>query len=259
MAYRFTNTDKWSDSWFSELKQFEKLLFMYMCDNCDIAGFFELNYKRIESDLGSKKDTIEGAFKGLSRGLIFCKSEDCVYIKNFLKHQKNFPLNERNMAHLGIIKRFDLYSKKFEITNIEDFINQDFKPLLRGYGIGNSISNSNSISNIKENWKTNFEIYKSELRDVYNSLCENHAWIKERETYHPNLDVLLTLKKSCVDYWATEAGWKKKKSSKIKKIDWVATLNTALTLKSNQVYKNQQDRNKANITKLTGKEVYEQF
>jgi len=86
-------------------------------------------------------------------------------------------------------------------------------------------------------WRENFEIYKSELRDTYNKLRANKAWILEREKFHPNLDILLTLKKACIDYWATEAGWKNKKSSRTKTIDWVATLNTALTLKSNQVYK----------------------
>jgi hypothetical protein len=233
MAYRYTNTDKWNDAWFSELKQFDKLLFMYLCDNCDIAGFYELNFKRIESDLGTKKETIEGALKGLSRGLIFSESMDCVYIKNFLKHQKNLPLNQKNKAHLGVIKRFDLYSNKFKISNIEDFVNQDVKPLERGYGNGNG--NGNDI--ISDAWRENFEIYKSELRDAYNKLRANKEWILEREKFHPNLDILLTLKKACIDYWATEAGWKNKKSSRTKTIDWVATLNTALTLKSNQVYK----------------------
>ena len=258
MAYRYTNTDKWNDAWFSDLKQFDKLLFMYLCDNCDIAGFYEINFKRIESDLGTKKETIEGAFKGLSRGLIYNESMDCIYIKNFLKHQKNLPLNQKNMAHLGIIKRFDLYAKKFNITNIEEFINQEVKPLERGYGIGKGNSKGNSI----DNWKTNFEIYKSELRDFYNKLSNDKEWVLERESYHPNLDVLLSLKKACVDYWATDAGWQKKKASRVKDIDWLRTLNTALTLKQNQVYKQNKNNNRdnrANITKLKGEIVYEQF
>ena len=90
MAYRYTTTEKWNDNWFSELKQFEKLLFMYLCDNCDIAGFYEINYKRIENDLTSKKETIKGAFKGLSRGLIFNETEEYIY-KEFFKTPKKHP------------------------------------------------------------------------------------------------------------------------------------------------------------------------
>ena len=66
MSYRFTNTDKWNDSWFCELTQIQKLLFIYLCDNCDIAGFIEINYRRWANDLNSSNETIEGACKGLN-------------------------------------------------------------------------------------------------------------------------------------------------------------------------------------------------
>jgi len=119
MAYRYTNTEKWNDSWFSNLKPNEKLLFIYLYENCDIAGFVELNIKRWSTDLGYDKKIIEGALKGLQRGLIHSNLNDCIYIRTFLKHQKNLPLNpEKNMAHRGIIKRFDVYKNKFNIQNI---------------------------------------------------------------------------------------------------------------------------------------------
>ena len=123
MAYRFTNTEKWADNWFSNLKQFEMLLFLYLIDNCDIAGFIEINYRRWASDLNSSQQTIEGALKGLERGLILSLSNDCLFIKNFIKHQKNLPLNPENKAHAGILKRFEVYKEKFNIENIELFIN----------------------------------------------------------------------------------------------------------------------------------------
>ena len=109
MAYRFTNTDKWSDAWFSELKPNEKLLFNYLCDNCDIAGFIELTPKKYAYDIGTDLKTIKGALEGLQRGLTYSENSDCLYINNFLKHQKNIPLNENNKAHVGIIKRFNIY------------------------------------------------------------------------------------------------------------------------------------------------------
>lgn len=141
MALRFTNTDKWNDHWFCELKPIEKLLFIYICDNCDIAGFIETNYKKWAFDIGSDKKIIEGALKGLQRGLIFSETNDCIYIKNFLKHQKNLPLNTNNKAHLGIIKRFELYSFKFKIENINSFIEGASKGLNSPYGIGIGIGN----------------------------------------------------------------------------------------------------------------------
>lgn len=145
MAYRFTNTEKWEDSWFSSLKQIEMLLFMYLCDNCDIAGFAEVNLKRWASDLNSNPDTIEGALKGLQRGIITSKEGDAIYLRNFLKHQKNLPINTNNKAHVGILRRFELYRYKFDIQDISEFIERGFKggsmPLQRGTGNGNGKGN----------------------------------------------------------------------------------------------------------------------
>ena len=143
MAYRFTNTEKWDDHWFSSLKQIEMLLFMYLCDNCDIAGFAEVNLKRWAVDLNSTPDTIEAALKGLDRGIVFSKDHDAIFLRNFLKHQKNLPLNKNNKAHVGIMRRFELYRQKFNIEDINLFIESPIvapsKGLERGTGNGNGI------------------------------------------------------------------------------------------------------------------------
>jgi len=164
MSYRFTDTDKWQDGWFVKLKSTEKLLFIYLCDNCDIAGFIEINIKKWVVDTGYNKQQVEGALKGLSRGLIYSKTGDCLFIINFLKHQKNLPINEKNQAHKGIIKRFNKYSHKFEINNIDDFIEGAQKGLSRGYGIGNGIGKVLKVDKItisKDDLiENNIELYK---------------------------------------------------------------------------------------------------
>lgn len=147
MAYRFTNTEKWTDAWFSELSQLQMLLFIYLCDNCDIAGFIEVSIKRFANDLNSSKETIEGALKGLQRGLIFDKNNETIFVKNFLKHQKNLPLNENNKAHVGILRRFDLYKEKFDIQDINEFIERGFKGASKGLQSPSGISNGNGIGN----------------------------------------------------------------------------------------------------------------
>ena len=156
VAYRYTNTDKWGDGWYCNLKPAEKLLFNYICDMCDIAGFIELNIKKWASDIGYDKGIIEGALKGVQRGLIYSESKDCIYIRNFLKHQKNMPLNpEKNMAHRGIIKRFELYSGKFNINDINEFLEGASKPPQWGYGNGNGIGSGNGEGK-KEDYKILF-------------------------------------------------------------------------------------------------------
>ena len=136
MAYRFTDTNKWGDSWFYKLKNLEKLLFIYLCDNCDVAGIIEVNERKWAFDLNAKETEILAAIKGLSRGLIFSKDGDIIYLRNFLKHQKNLPLNPENKAHLGIIKRLEANLNKFDYQSINDYLQAPAKPLERGIGIG---------------------------------------------------------------------------------------------------------------------------
>ena len=81
MAYRYTNTDKWSDCWFSKLKPIEKLLFNYLTDNCDIAGFIELNQKRWASDIVTDK--------GLKAKQWDNKPIDMIYFSELFRISKN--------------------------------------------------------------------------------------------------------------------------------------------------------------------------
>lgn len=89
----------------------------------------------------------------------------------------------------------------------------------------------------KSDWRNSFDVYKEELKQAYISLINDVDYIKQRQSYHNNLDIAKSLEKACVDYWATEEGWAKKKKSKSKTIDWRSTFNNALSLSCNQVRK----------------------
>ena len=245
MSYRFTNTDKWSDAWFSNLKQIEMLLFIYFCDNCDIAGFIEINYKRWASDLGSSVETIQSSCKGLIRGLIFSKNEDCIYLRNYLKHQKNLPLNENNKAHLGIIKRFVIYADKFDIVDINEFIEGACKGLPSPIGIGNGIGIDSSLEEKKcKNWKSDFNIYLEECNSAYSKVYHDDKFIKEHEYFNPGVNVKLTIEKGHNNFWGTQKGWKNKKASHTKDIDWDATIVNSISNKFNRVYYTKEEQAK---------------
>ena len=136
MAYRFSDTLKWQDEWFVDLSSIEKLLFLYLYDNCDIAGFFELSYRKISFDLGCKEAEVKGALKGLNKGVFLSDDGKCLLVKNFIKHQKNLPLNPENKAHIGILKRVSLYIQKFSNVTLdyqEGYLGIGaLKPLQRG-------------------------------------------------------------------------------------------------------------------------------
>ncbi len=86
-------------------------------------------------------------------------------------------------------------------------------------------------------WKKDFNVYLDELREKYKILLEDKEWIVQQEKFNPGIDIQKSIEKSCVNYWATEAGWKKKKSSKIKEIDWKSTFANAISM--NKVYKDE--------------------
>jgi hypothetical protein len=136
MAYRYSDTLKWQDEWFVDLSSIEKLLFLYLYDNCDIAGFFELSYRKISFDLGCKEEQVKGALKGLNKGVFLSDDGKCLLVKNFIKHQKNLPLNPENKAHIGILKRVSLYIQKFSNVTLdyqEGYLGIGaLKPLQRG-------------------------------------------------------------------------------------------------------------------------------
>ena len=147
MAYRYSNTDKWNDSWFISLEPMEKLLFNYLCDNCNIAGFIEIIPSRWASDIKTDVTTIQGALKGLEKSIIYSNDNSVLYLKTFLKHQKNLPLNQNNKAHLGIISKFNNYLYKFNCQDINNFIQGALKGLSSPTGNGININNGNGNGN----------------------------------------------------------------------------------------------------------------
>jgi uncharacterized phage protein (TIGR02220 family) len=132
-----TETNKWDDKWFRARSKEEKILFLYLTDKCDNAGFWEIDIPIASIRTGLTHEEIEGALKGLTRGLI-AKGET-VWLKNFLYHQKNLPLNQTNRAHRQIIELLRVRSSEFpEVLDLPALCEGASKPLARvlGKGIG---------------------------------------------------------------------------------------------------------------------------
>jgi len=147
---RFSETDKWKDEWFSSLNPIEKLVFLFLIDSCDNAGFFELNQRLNSFLIGISEAEYLGAIKGLNRGLLGAKDGKVFWIKKFLFHQKNLPLNAENNAHKQIIlilsQKKDLFS-----SDILQYLGADkglFSPIGKGKGKG-KVDNAGEIKKMK--------------------------------------------------------------------------------------------------------------
>ena len=87
MAYRFTKSDKWQDPWFRRLKPIAKLLFLYICDNCDWGGFWEIDLPWAALSIGCNEELIYGAFEEIKPHLVV--REAYCWLPKFIKHQRN--------------------------------------------------------------------------------------------------------------------------------------------------------------------------
>lgn len=103
MAKRFTEASKWDSPSFRKMPPTQKLVWFYLMDKCNNAGFIEWDADACAFQTGMKLEHVEAAYKGLIRGLVGAKGTDWVYIPDFLKLQKNLPLNHENNAHRQII------------------------------------------------------------------------------------------------------------------------------------------------------------
>lgn len=205
-------------------------------------------------DFGSKVVTIErGQCVASSRFLSNRWGWSRTKVETFLKLLEDDTMIEKShKKDIGqtiiTICNYDVYNKngKAEKPTKEPPQSQHKATVEPNINKDNIVNTDNIIPPIfppsggiveSETWRTSYEVYKDELREAYARVLNDQEWVERQQRYHPNLDIMMSLEKACVQFWALEAGWRKKKASKTENIDWEATFRNALNLNSNQVYK----------------------
>lgn len=135
---RFTETAKWDDPWFRSLSGPAKLVFLYIIDRCNNAGFWEMDEESITYHTKLESKHVEGALKALTRGIK--AASGWVWVRRFLRHQKNEPLNPANPAHKQIIALISDQLERFSgVPEFEEFLaplKGLFSPIGKGIGKG---------------------------------------------------------------------------------------------------------------------------
>ncbi len=176
---RFTETGKWDDPWFRALKGTEKLVFLYVIDRCNNAGFWEIDEAGMAFQTKLSEAHIQGAWKGLGRGLI--RVGDWVWVRRFLRHQKNENLNPSNKAHVQIIALLREQIERFDSeVEFQSFV-APYQPLFRGSGTGQVKDKVRGSAEGDEDsqppgWEPPIEMFVAE--------CERHsvpAWYAEKK------------------------------------------------------------------------------
>lgn len=131
---RFAETNKWDDPWFRSLAGAHKLIFLYVIDRCDNAGFWEVDEEALAFHTKLEKRHIEGAWKALERGLL--GASGWVWVRTFLRHQKNENLNPENPAHRQVISLIQDQSERFGSLELFRAFIAPYKGLISPIGIG---------------------------------------------------------------------------------------------------------------------------
>lgn len=144
MSVRMTNANKWKDPWFRKLSTHQKLMFLYICDSCDVAGFLEIDDERISFETGMDIKDVSRVIQGLSKGCL--RVGQWLWVKNFLKHQKYLPIPKNNVGK-GINKRLyemkEVFPDAYETTlQVNPWATLDKglpKGTGEGYGLGKGL------------------------------------------------------------------------------------------------------------------------
>ena len=101
MAKRFTESEKWKDEWFLELKKKHKLIWIYLLDNCSNGGRWKKSFKHLNfcCETNIKEEELKQVFNG--RIFDFSKF---FFIPKFLKFQYPKGLNSEKPAILSVRK-----------------------------------------------------------------------------------------------------------------------------------------------------------
>lgn len=190
-----------------------------ICNSCQWKNQFKRRNTKILADLCISYNTLKNARNRLAQfGLISFKSQNgnsnVLYSLSKIDAQDNQPTNEVAAEVQADVKQNKTKTKQKKET-----------------------VNTSTSGEVAKTWRTDFETYLSQAHQALEALTNDAAFVDERQKYHPNLDIALSLEKAWVDYWSTPAGWNKKKQVRTDTINWKSTFANALNQPSNKVYK----------------------
>jgi hypothetical protein len=109
MAKRFTDTEKWKKPFIRGLQGAYKLLWLYICDDCDHAGIWQVDMEVAAIRIGEKID-IKEAIKSFDEKIIIIDKGNKWFIPSFLEFQYPSGLNSDNRAHNSVIILLEKYN-----------------------------------------------------------------------------------------------------------------------------------------------------
>lgn len=118
MAKRFTDSEKWKKPFIRCMKTPYKLLWLYILDECDHAGIWQVDFEVAQIKTGEKLNQSE-ALKNFGEKVVELSGGEKFFIPDYIEFQYG-TLNEKNRVHESVIKILRKY----------DLIDNQNKPLI---------------------------------------------------------------------------------------------------------------------------------
>lgn len=113
MAKRFSDTDKWKKPFIRSLQAPYKLFWLYILDDCDHAGIWQVDIEIANIKLGEKL-CIETALKQFGSKITVFDNGEKWFIKDFIDFQYG-ELNPKNRVHESVLNILNKYKLLDEI------------------------------------------------------------------------------------------------------------------------------------------------
>jgi hypothetical protein len=109
MAKRLTDTDKWKKPFLRGLDAPCKLLWFYICDDCDHAGIWHVDLEVAQIRTGEKIDEAK-AIEMLGKKIVVFDDGKKWFIPSFIEFQYPGGLNAGNKVHDSVIQILNKYN-----------------------------------------------------------------------------------------------------------------------------------------------------
>lgn len=229
MAKRFTDTGKWRNDWFKGLGPHAKLIWLYLCDDCDHAGVWVSDFEVMSIRTGIKLDEIK--FKEMMGDKVL-KFDKCRYfIPSFFDFQYASSKEgfRAKQSALALLQRYGLVDSQgtlnqhlLDTQETLDGQSRDCLSISKSKSISKSSSKSIEDSAAESDYLAVYQKYpkkvgktdglaklaklcptKTELNDFERAMFIYMAKCKETETYLKQFDTFVNSSwRDCL-----EPGW----------------------------------------------------
>ena len=123
MAKRFTDTEKWKKSFFRNLQAPYKLVWLYLLDDCDHAGVWnvEFDVMKLRTGIPASQEEILSVFEGR---IIPFDDNTKWFVPDFIEFQYG-ELNPENRAHNSVIALLNKYKIKGLTSPLQGAMDKD--------------------------------------------------------------------------------------------------------------------------------------